>query len=102
MTIAEIQRVINSKNRVKINEDKEKAAFDYILASLIIRGVSAAIVGGDGIPSIEDVYSSLFNDTKDRKQEEKQNKIDELSALRFKQFAQFHNRKYEEVQAVNE
>lgn len=102
MTIGEVERVIKSKNRVKRTEEKERAAFDYILSNLIARGVSAAIVGGDGIPSINEVYGSLFEENQKQKQDEKQKVKDELSALRFKQFAQFHNKKYEEVLTENE
>lgn len=102
MTIGEIQRLIKSQNRKKKNQDKEKAAFDYIQAQLIIRGVSSAIVGGEGIPELTEAYGSLFEDTELQKAEEKQNVKDELSALRFKQFAQFHNKKYEEVLTDNE
>lgn len=93
MTIGEVERVIKSKNRVKRIEEKERAAYDYILANMIARGVSAAIVGGDGIPSINEVYGSLFEENQKQKQDEKQNIRNELSVLRFKQYANFHNNK---------
>ena len=93
MTIAEIERLVESKNRVKQAEEKERAAYDYILANLITKGVAAAIAGGEGMPSIYEVYSGLFDDVKEDKEQEKQNIKNELSVLRFKQYANFHNKK---------
>ena len=91
MTIAELERAIASKNRLKQAEEKEHATFDYILASMIARGVQSAICGGEGIPDITEVYSSLFVDDLKKKEQEQQALKDELSALRFRQYANFHN-----------
>lgn len=102
MTIAEIERLVKSKNRVKQAEEKERAAYDYILANLIVRGVQAAITGGEGIPTIYEVYSGLFDDVKEEKEQEKQNKINELSVLRFKQFVSLHNKNFNGGVDLNE
>ena len=80
MTIAELDRAVASKNRLKKIEEKERASFDYILASMIARGVQGAIVGGDGIPEINEVYSGLFDEDIEDKKAKKQalkEKLDE-------------------------
>lgn len=95
MTLGEINRLVESKERIFKLEEQQKAKHNYILASLIGRAVSTVLSSGATYPPIEEVYPSLFGVV------EKENKIqeqkDQLSALRFKQFAQFHNKKFEEV-----
>lgn len=90
MTPAEIERLIESKARVKAKEDKEKASFDYILADLIGKSISRIYSSSAKLPEINEAYPSLFEseDIEEKKQERK----DELSALRFKQFAQAYNK----------
>lgn len=97
MTIAELNRAIESKKRIKTLEDKEKAVFDYTLAELIGRSISRIYSSSARYPDISEVYPSLFDSVEI--QEQKQKQKDELSALRFRQFAQAHNsRKSEEVE----
>ena len=98
MTIGEIVRYIESYSRRYKRRAQEKASYDYILASLIVRGVSITLGSKDSYPTMQDVYKGLF----DTEQFQEQQKIAEdnkakLSALRFKQFAHSYNRKYEEV-----
>jgi hypothetical protein len=95
MTLAEVNRVVESKQRVQKREQQEKASFDYILADLIGRSVARVYSSSNKLPAIEEVYTSIF-DAKDL-QEQKEAKQAELSALRFKQFAQAYNKKFEEV-----
>ena len=95
MTLAEVNRAIESKQRVQKKEQQEKASFDYILADLIGRSVARIYSKSNKLPSIEEVYTSVF-DAKEI-QERKKAKSAELSALRFKQFAQAYNKKFEEV-----
>lgn len=92
MTIVEIERAINSKRRVKKIEAKEKASFDYILADLIGKSVSRIYNSSNEIPEINEVYPSLF--ASQEVEEQRAAKRDELSALRFRQFANAHNKKY--------
>lgn len=94
MTIAELERAVASRDRVRRAEAKEKATFDYILGNIIARGVSTAFNGGKGIPDITEIYPSIFADEIKARAENEQAKINELSALRFKQFANFHNKKH--------
>ncbi len=102
MTIAELERAIASYTRRKQEENKQKATYDYILANLIARGVQSAIVGGDGMPDITEVYSSLFKVENEKRKEERQALNNELSTLRFIEFANSYNKKFEEVQSLSE
>lgn len=95
MTLLELNRAIESKKRVKEREDKERASFDYILADLIGRSISRIYSSSNKIPEINEVYPSLF-DSKEI-QEARYNKQQELSALRFRQFAQAFNERSKEV-----
>ena len=94
MTIAEVLRVIDSYNRVKQAQVKEKAFFDYTLANLIIKGVGITLGSKDTFPPIEEVYSSLFKN-EDEVQEKVQKQKDNLSTLRFLQFAQSYNKRFQ-------
>ena len=95
MTLAEVNRVVESKQRVDKRKQQEKASFDYILADLIGRSVARVYSNSNKLPAIEEIYSSVF-DAKEI-QEHKQVKNAEISALRFKRFAQAYNKKFEEV-----
>lgn len=99
MTLGEIRRATKSKAKMMKIEAQERASYDYILASLIVKGFSKVMGGDCEYPSLEDAYAGLFKDSEAIV--EKQNKIEEqkinLSVLRFKQFANFHNDKYKEV-----
>ena len=95
MTLAEVNRAANSKIRMTKIEDEKKASFDYILADLIGRSVSRIYSSSSKMPTLSEAYPSLF--TKEKEKEMIQQKKNELSALRFKQFAQSHNTKYKEV-----
>lgn len=96
MTIAEITRAVESKQRVIRREQQEKASFDYVHAGLIGRYVARILDGKGDIPSIYEVYPEYFEDIKAKQEEELQQKQDELSALRFRQFAQSYNKNFED------
>ena len=91
MTLAELNRALESKARVKKIEQQEKASFDYILADMIGRSVARVYSSANHLPDISEMYPSLFDSQEI--QQRKQEKINELSALRFKQFAQAYNDK---------
>lgn len=91
MTIAEIERAIEAKKRA----EKRKAAFDYTLADLIGHSVARAYNSANKMPALYEAYPSLFD--REAEEEKIQEKKDELSTLRFKQFANSFNKKYEEV-----
>lgn len=94
MTLGEVKRAIESKLRVDKIRAKEKATFDYILAELIGASVGRFMGSTGDYPTLEQAYSSLFTDEAKTKENERQAKKDELSALRFKQFAQSYNEKH--------
>ena len=96
MTIAELDRAIESKKRVSKLELQEKASFDYILSSLIGRAFAASMDSKNELPTIKEAYPTLFTDSEEliKKEEEKQKKVEELSALRFKMFAKSYNNRF--------
>ncbi len=100
MTLAEVIRAIESHNRVKRAESQEKASFDYLLADLIGRSVSRIYGSSNKMPQLYECYPSLF-DAENIETQRKQKK-DELSAIRFRQFANAYNKKYVEVNTANE
>lgn len=93
MTLAELIRAVDSKKRIQKTQAMEKAAYDYILADMIGRSVARIYSSSAHLPGIEEAYPSLFS--AQEIQEEKQRKKDELSALRFKQFVNSHNKKFQ-------
>ena len=97
MTLREIENCIKSRLRVRKIEAQEKATYDYIQATLIIKGVGIALGSKEEFPTVEEVYPGIFEEIVEQKQDELQQKKDELSALRFKQFAQSYNKRFEEV-----
>ena len=99
MTIAELTRAIESRNRVEKARQQEKATFDYILGDLIGRSVARIYSSSATYTDIAEVYPTLF-DAKEL-QEKRAEKQAELSALRFKLFADAHNAKIKEVAKVN-
>lgn len=93
-TIAELERAIKSKQRIRKREAQEKANFDYILADLIGRSFARVYSSGK-IPDISEVYPTLFDKTE--VDDIRAKRQDELSALRFRQFANNFNKHFEEV-----
>lgn len=94
MTIAEVIRYIESKKRRIKMEAQEKASFDYALADLIGRSIARIHSSSNTMPHISEAYPSLFDS--EAIEEKLQEKKDELSALRFKQFTQSFNAKFKE------
>ena len=94
MTIAELERCVSSKNRVRKRELQEKATFDYTLADLIGKSVSRIYNANNTMPEIEEIYPTLF-DSKEL-QIKKQEKQAKLSAIRFKLFADSFNKSFKQ------
>ena len=92
MTLAELNRAIASRKRVLKMQAQEKASLDYILADLIGRSIGRIYSSSTTIPEISQVYPTLFNDKE--VEEKRAEKKAELSALRFKQFADSYNKKF--------
>lgn len=100
MTLAELIRAVDAKKKIQKREAQEKAANDYILADLIGRSVARIYSSTTQLPAISEAYPSLFDSQE--LEEQRQQKQMELSALRFKQFAQSHNKKFREVGGIKE
>ena len=94
MTVGEIVRKIESYNRCFMAKSKEKATYDYIQATLIVKGVSICLGSKEKFPSIQEAYGELFNDEIEKQREMAEAKQAELSILRFKQFAQTYNKNF--------
>lgn len=92
MTLAELIRAIDSKKRIQKERAREKASFDYVLADLIGRSISRIYSSSNAMPQIAEAYPSLFDS--EELQEKRQEKKNELSVLRFKQFAQSYNKRF--------
>lgn len=101
MTIGEVSRAIDSKNRSSKREAQERATYDYIQAQLIIKGVSITLGDKKQFPSIYEAYPNIFDDIVEAQQEEIERNKAELSALRFKQFAQSYNNKFNNKEVRN-
>lgn len=102
MTFAEIHREVESKIRVKKLETQEKATYDYILAQLITKGVSRVLGDKSNYPSIEEAYPGVFDDViAERKAKAEEQRMN-LSALRFKQFAQSYNNNLKNKEVAND
>lgn len=96
MTVAELSRAINSKKRVKKIEAQEKASYDYILADLVGRSIARVYSSSAKLPQISEAYPTLF-DSQELEQKKAEQRL-EISAIRFKQFADFHNNKLKKVE----
>ena len=94
MTIGEVERALQSKRKVESIKAKEKATYDYILADLIGRSIGRLYSSTAKIPPIEEAYPTIF-DVKEL-EEQRTAKQDELSVLRFKLFADAHNKKFKD------
>lgn len=101
MTIGELSRAIRSKIRVQKFEARQKASFDHALAQMIGRACGMAFGSiKEAFPEISEVYPMLF-DSEEMKQK-KQEQQAELSALRFKQFAESFNKKFKAKEAAKD
>lgn len=100
MSLAEVNRAIQSKQRVMKANQKQQAIFDYTLADLIGRSIARIHNSNATMPSLAAAYPSLFDVVEE--QEKIQEQKNELSALRFKLFAQSYNKNFKEVLEKNE
>lgn len=102
MTFAEIHRAVDSKVRVRKLEARDKATYDYILAQLITKGVSRVLGDKSNYPTLEEAYPGVFDEViAERKAKAEEQKMN-LSALRFKQFAQSYNDKFKNKEVAND
>ena len=97
MTLAELERALDSKRRTEKARLQEKATFDYRLADLIGRSISRIQSSANSMPDISEVYPTLF-DSEEIQEKRKEQQV-ELSALRFKLFAKSYNDKFKQQEA---
>lgn len=95
MTFAELDRLVESKKRMDKFNAQQKATYDYIHAALVGRAFAAGMDSKAQFPEIHEVYPSLFDPHE--REAQKQEQSNQLSALRFKQFAQSYNKRFKEV-----
>ena len=100
MTLAEVKRAIESRKRVIKVEKQDRAYADYTLALLIGRSYARLHNSNNTFPTLSEAYPRLFDSVAE--QEAIQKNKDDISAIRFKLFAQSHNKKYEGGGQINE
>lgn len=95
MTVGELDRYVSSRQRQEKHKLKERATMDYTLALLIGR----AVKGSDEehpFPELYEVYPELFLEEAKVKEQTEADKRTQLSAIRFIQFAESFNSKFDE------
>lgn len=98
MTMNEYLRCIKAKKRAQRLELQQRALMDWLLADLIGKSFARLYSNSARMPNFQEYYSALLDETQKQDiEEKKQERQDELSALRFKQFANSFNKKFEEV-----
>lgn len=102
MTPGEVVRLTQARSRIRRLEAQERASYDYILANLIIKGVSITLGSKGNFPTIEEAYPGLFDDLAEKRNEELNKQKINLSALRFRQFAQSYNDKFKKQGGAKE
>ena len=101
MTIAELNRAVESRCRVKQQEAQNKATMDYILADLIGRSVGRLYSKENTFPEISKAYPSLFND--EEMEEKKRQRELELSVMKLHKIANSLNKKFnKEVRTITD
>jgi len=100
MTLAEINRAIDSKKRVMEIEAKQQAISDYLLADLIGYSVGRIHNKKNKMPTLEEAYPTLFRTAEDQERIE-QNRIEKFKAQLI-QFTNSHNNKFKGVKTENE
>lgn len=92
MTLAEVERAVESHQRIQMREARKRANFDYILADLIGRSVGRIYSSTTNMPDISAAYPQLFSN--EEVEEQRAQRQAELSSIRFRLFAKAHNDKY--------
>jgi hypothetical protein len=93
MTFAEITRAAEHWERKQKRDLQERARLTYILADLIGHSVSRVYSQDAKMPTLYEAFPSLFDPPSKAEEEKQAEAMAEISALRFMQFAQAHNKK---------
>lgn len=94
MTIGELERLADSKQRIEKYKAKERATFDYTLALLIGKAVQGSSEEHP-FPDLYEVYPDLFFEEAKKRQEDLEERQAQLSAIRFIQFAESFNSRFD-------
>lgn len=100
MTPGEINRAIESKNKIEMIRIQREASFDYIQAQLIVKGIGIALGSKETFPQISEAYPGIFDNIQKAQEEKIKKQKDDLSALRFKQFAQSYNNSFKNKEVL--
>lgn len=90
MTLAELDRFFKSRARVIKAQEQKQASFDYILADTIGRSIARIYNSSNKMPSIEEVYRTLFDSEEIRAAKAARDRERFVASLQ--QFAQTHNK----------
>lgn len=89
MTIAEVDRAIESKKRVMEVQEKQQAILTYTLADLIGYSVGRIHNKSNKMPTISEAFPHLFSSEEEQERIEA-NRIEKFRA-ELRQFSQSHN-----------
>lgn len=93
LTVLEIRDLIESYNRVRIQERKEKIIDSYRLSQMIANNVSL-LLSNDAKPlEVWDYAPELFQEEKEQVEKARQEQEMRLHKERMRAFAESHNRK---------
>lgn len=96
MTYGEIIDVLRANSNKHISDLKEKAVFDYTLATLIGKHIGALLSKDEVVPSLFDVYEVLFQEEKKNQDEVKAKNDLEIWKQKMINFTEHHNREWGE------
>lgn len=94
MTVGELERFIDSVRRMEVHRLKERATMDYTHALLVGRAMRGS-TEENPFPDLYEVYPKLFLEELAEKEEAERELQDEISAIRFIQFAESFNSKFD-------
>lgn len=101
MTYGEIVDVIASANRQRLNQLKERASFDHILADLVGASVGRLMDKNAKFPTLYDSYPTLFKDEISKKEVEAPQEEWKLYKARLMKYATAHNEKQRRGESNN-
>lgn len=96
LTVLEIREMIESYNRVKIQERKEKIIDSYILSRMITNHVSLLLSNDAEIVEPWEYAPELFVEEQQAVEQERQRQALSLHKERMREFAERHNQKRKE------
>lgn len=96
LTVLEIREMIESYNRVKIQERKEKIVENYKLSQMIVNHISLLLSKEAKVAEFWEYAPELFVEEQQAVEQERQRQALLLHKERMREFAERHNRKRKE------